>query len=102
MNLLATLLAVNQEGIETGCVGLMAAFPSVYGLTADSNSGKPGAPSLRFLQGWGLWSSALSSRESYQMVLICLQFRIVLSFVMRAIPSDMAVAPINRSLGSLG
>jgi hypothetical protein len=61
-----------------------------------------GAGSSRSLQGWGFWSSALSPREFYQIVLICLQFRIERSFVTRAIPSASAVAPIRRSEGSLG
>lgn len=33
---------------------------------------EPGAPSLRFLQGWGFWAWVLSPEESYQIVLICL------------------------------
>ena len=42
------------------------------------------------------------SWRPYQIVLICLQIRIVRFFVTRTIPADIAVAPISRSEGSAG
>src|ERR1700686_3570086 len=42
-----------------------------------------------------------SAAGAYQIVLICLEARILASFVTRGMPSANAVAPINRSQGSL-